>query len=112
MSTLHRHYYSSHHCRSECYRLTVESKDDPLVESVRREVRVRNEHIRQARERYPVGHPSRPKIRYTIAFKARMGKDNPNREKYRTGSGRLHYQTVRHRDASRFDVYVHSRYVD
>jgi len=109
MNTL---YYSRHYCRSECYRLTVDTKDDPLVESVRRELKVRNDYIKQARKRYPAGHPSRPKIRYVIAFKGRIGRDNPNRERYRTGGGRLDYQTIRHEDASRFDVYVHSRFTD
>ncbi len=42
-----------------------------------------------------------------VTLKPRIGKNNPNREKYRTRSGWLNYQTVYLEDAQRIDVYVH-----
>jgi len=42
-------YDSRRYRRSEDYRLTVDSKGDPLVEAVRREVGERNRLLREAR---------------------------------------------------------------
>lgn len=102
--------------RTSAYRFTVTSKDDPRLVELRKEVAAHNKRIPWSEPNVVQWRPkgtlwcSRKVL--TVNLRGRLGKDNPNIDKYRTRSGRLDTQTVHHEDAVRFDVYVHERYIE
>lgn len=98
--------------RTSSYRFTIQSLDDPRLAELRKEVAARNKFVPWS-EPQQVSWRDFPVItRMTeeVKVQARLGKENPKREKYRLKSGILHTQVVRLEDGAYFDVYVHQRY--
>jgi len=98
--------------RTDAYRFTVQSLDDPRLADLRKEVALRNKDVAWS-EPQEVSWRDRPvltRMVEEVKVRARLGKESPKRERYRTPSGRLDTQCVRLEDGSHFDVYVHLRY--
>jgi hypothetical protein len=100
--------------RTDAYRFTVQSLDDPRLADLRKEVALRNRSVPWS-EPHEVSWkdvPVRSRTVEEVKVHARLGKDSPHREKYRTLHGRMNTQHVALEHGSYFDVYVHTRFRD
>lgn len=99
--------------RTDAYRCTITSLDDPQLALVRRQVQIDNAQRRYAEVLgiRPV-HPQWGRRRLVVAIKGRLGKNSPHAELYRRGGPLYQFsaQTIRREHAARFDVYVHERW--
>lgn len=95
--------------RTSAYRFTTTDLNSQLVQETRKLVKILN-----AQQRVRELETGKPQRRYKLAFKGRLGENNPYAALYRRGGPEWRYscQTIRREHATRFDVYMYDYYRD
>lgn len=95
--------------RTSAYRFTIQSKDDPRLLELKKEVSERNKNIPWSEPTHVNWFHKRVRMKPVeeIKIAGRLGKNNPNAHLYRV-SGPYRWKTsILHEHAGHFDVYVH-----
>jgi hypothetical protein len=94
--------------RTEAYLFTTHDRNSFDIESLRKEVKVYNLMARTVEIQ-----TGQKQLRQYVKVHGRLGQNNKHAYLYRVGGPLKRYsaQTIRSEHATRFDVYVHMRYV-